>query len=186
MTINSLQLAAGLVGILTATTAIASSHSKHPDDSQLRACRDSLAYHSDFKKLPMAAFSVYPGSHEHGNVDWSVAWEGRQANGSCKVTGKGKIEHFKVRYDSGPVHSEKHHKDHKNGGFYYDRHAAKWRDPSGAVCHTCTPENGFPDHRHADKKWKADNHLEREMARQMNRQLSEQDIKNINKMYNNQ
>lgn len=29
-------------------------------------------------------------------------------------------------------------------GFYYDKHVGKWRDPAGDVCHTCTPENGFP------------------------------------------
>ena len=30
------------------------------------------------------------------------------------------------------------------GGFYYDRHVGQWRDPEGEICHTCTPENGFP------------------------------------------
>lgn len=34
----------------------------------------------------------------------------------------------------------------KYGGFYYDRHVGKWRDPDDEVCHTCTPENGFPAH----------------------------------------
>ena len=177
-------LAVALLAGTTVSTVLASDHhNKHPDDSQLRACRDSLAYHSKFKNLPMAAFSVYPGTHEHGNVDWSVTWEGRLANGSCKVTKHGKVEHFKIRYDSGPTHHEKHHKHEASGGFYYDRHSSKWRDASGAVCHTCTPENGFPDHKKADKNWKPDNHLEREMERQLNRELSQKDIETLRKLY---
>ena len=31
-------------------------------------------------------------------------------------------------------------------GFYFDRGANAWKDPSGEICHTCTPDNGFPDH----------------------------------------
>jgi hypothetical protein len=31
-------------------------------------------------------------------------------------------------------------------GFYFDRHIGQWRDPDGEICHSCTPENGFPDH----------------------------------------
>jgi len=31
-------------------------------------------------------------------------------------------------------------------GFYYDRGVHKWRDPDGVICHTCTPENGYPAH----------------------------------------
>ena len=33
-----------------------------------------------------------------------------------------------------------------DGGFYFDRDANAWKDPSGEICHTCTPDNGFPDH----------------------------------------
>ena len=33
-------------------------------------------------------------------------------------------------------------------GFYYDRHMGQWRDPDGEVCHSCTPENGFPARQH--------------------------------------
>ncbi|KAA1188896.1 hypothetical protein F0M18_16980 [Pseudohalioglobus sediminis] len=167
-----------LLVLLSADLALA--EHKHPTDQQLRACRDRLAYESKFKHLPMAAFSVNSGTHHHSNVDWTVSWGGRFATGTCKVNKHGGVEKVHTNYDSGPVKESGHHHHHAGkdagaGGFYYDYHVNRWRDPSGQVCHTCTPENGFPNHGRKQQEWHPQNHLEREASRHLNRSLTEAD-----------
>ena len=64
--------------------------------------------------------------------------------GYCKINRDGTVLRLKVE----------HHKKYQTssndeqGDFYYDRHTGQWRDPDGEVCHSCTPENGFPRHPH--------------------------------------
>ena len=174
-----------LIIIGTSLTAVlAQASHRLPSDTQLRACRDKLAYHSKFSKLPMAAFSVSSGTHKHSNVDWSVKWDGRHASGTCKVGEGGGIESFNIRRDSRDGKHQSHNQSGSQtmGDFYYDRHVNKWRDPDGRVCHTCTPENGFPNHGQKDQQWKPKNHLEREMSRHLNRTLTEQDLKNLRQL----
>ena len=75
-------------------------------------------------------------------VDWSVNTENETARGFCKVTKGGDVVRVKTLY----------HKTYKKNnandfdGFYYDEHLGQWRDDSGQICHTCTPDNGFPGH----------------------------------------
>lgn len=147
---------------------------------QLIACRDEVHFGKHgFSDLPMAAFSVWSGGDKpSGNADWAIKWDGLKASGTCKV---------------GPNNNKVHkvtvlNKRQKGGGgskndFYYDRHLAAWRDPDGRVCHTCTPENGFPDHgahdrAHAQHRTK----LEKQMQRNISNSLSQSDIDNINAM----
>ncbi|MEH6587904.1 MAG: hypothetical protein V7720_15190 [Halioglobus sp.] len=97
----------------------------------------------EFEAVPMAAFSL--NGHHHHNLLWTIHWDGQTATGSCKYHDG----HFKgVEVNNHLQHSHKQKKsDHykgKYGGFYYDRHVGQWRDPEGEICHTCTPENGFP------------------------------------------
>jgi hypothetical protein len=157
------------------------SRSKHPSDAQLRACRDAVQEQSEYRDLPNAAFSVYPGTHEHGNVDWSVVWDGLQAHGTCKVKDSGTVKHVKTLGSKG---KNQKHKTGAGGydGFYYDRHQGKWRDPEGNVCYTCTPENGFPNHGATDKQWRPKNKYERNMQKQLNNSLSDEDIRNLNSL----
>ena len=142
---------------------------------QLIACRDEVHFgNHGFSDQPMAAFSVWSGGDRRGgNADWAVKWDGLKANGTCKV---------------GPNNHKVHkvtiiNKRQKGGGnagnndYYYDRHIAAWRDPGGKICHTCTPENGFPDHGAHDKAHaKHRTKLEKQMQRHMNNSLSQNDI----------
>lgn len=151
---------------------------------QLIACRDEVHFGKHgFSDLPMAAFSVWSGGDKpSGNADWAVKWDGLKANGTCKV---------------GPNNNKVHkvtviNKRQKGGGggaknnFYYDRHVAAWRDPDGKICHTCTPENGFPDHGAHDRAHKEHRtKLEKQLQRHINNSLSQGDIDNINAMVAN-
>jgi len=134
----------------------------------------------------MVAFSVHSGTHKHRNVDWTVSWDGRKANGTCRVNEDGRVEEFNIRHDSGSGHKASHHNgaEKPEQGFYYDRHVNQWRDPDGRACHTCTPENGFPNHGQKDQHWKPKNHYEREMSRQLNRTLTDDDLRNLRNLYN--
>ena len=99
----------------------------------------------EFARLPMAAFSA--SGHHHHNILWTIHWDGQTANGSCKVH-DGHFKGIDIHTHLKHAHKQKKSDNYKGayGGFYYDRHVAKWRDPDGHVCHTCTPENGFPKH----------------------------------------
>lgn len=107
-------------------------------------CKQEVMNHTrEFSDIPMAAFSTR--GHHHDSVIWNIHWDGRTANGSCKFHN----DHFK----GVQIHTHLQHSHHQKksehyqgqyGGFYYDHHVAKWRDPDGEICHTCTPENGFP------------------------------------------
>ena len=97
---------------------------------------------NEFMELPMAAISL---SDHHDGVKWVINWDGQFAKGVC-IYKHGEFKGLKIKKHL------KHHGKHQGsqdyqgsyGGFYYDRHIAKWRDPDGKVCHSCTPENGFP------------------------------------------
>ena len=112
-------------------------------------CKNSVA--ERFSDASMADISVsasVPLKHGEARVDWSVQTEKTSAMGYCKVNKGGdvvkvKIDHHKKYHDSDP--GGKSGSDEQDG-FYYDKHIGKWRDPAGETCHTCTPENGFPDH----------------------------------------
>ncbi|MEA3292491.1 MAG: hypothetical protein U9Q71_09360 [Pseudomonadota bacterium] len=108
-----------------------------------RACKNSVA--ETFYDAVMADISVsrsVPMKHGEARIDWSVQSEGTLARGFCKVNAGGDVVRLKTlshkRY-------EKSGGDEQDG-FYYDEHIGTWRDPSGETCHSCTPENGFPNH----------------------------------------
>lgn len=131
-------LAGAMTALLGATGSAYSAFEMGP-----KACKNAVA--ERFDQAVMADISVSRPSHKrHGEakVDWSVSNESTSAMGYCKINRDGTVLKLKVE----------HHKQYSNAGndeqdgFYYDRHTHQWRDPDGEVCHSCTPENGFPSH----------------------------------------
>lgn len=117
---------------------------------QMQACKLAALNKPKLQDLPMAAISVRPGN-KINDVRFSVRWEGTKGHGICKVSNDGYVEHVNIQ----ELHTfQKRHHQSSTGapkdidGFYYDRHSEQWRDPDGEVCHSCTPENGFPIRQH--------------------------------------
>jgi len=114
----------------------------------MKNCENALLGKEKFKGLPMAAFSVRPGRDDQ-HAHFTVRWDGLKADGHCIVDKHGKVNDVTiVNFDDGRKGNQKGGNPHDRGGFYYDTHMGKWRDPDGRVCHTCTPENGFPKPSH--------------------------------------
>ncbi|MGI9201769.1 MAG: hypothetical protein ACR2QL_11960 [Woeseiaceae bacterium] len=161
--------------------------------AEMKACEIAVLEKPKFQDLPMAAVSVYPGK-DAKHAHWSIRWDGLKAEGGCKIGKHGGIAsvHVKQLHDNrGKHHGDKHknNKDREGGddldGFYYDRHVNEWRDPGGRICHTCTPENGFPDHgSKSQSKYVPKNHFEKQMQHDMRNMLSDEDIKNLNALGN--
>lgn len=161
--------------------------------AEMKACEIAVLEKPKFQDLPMAAVSVYPGK-DAKHAHWSIRWEGLKAEGGCKIGKHGGIAsvHVKQVHDNrGKHHDDRHKNDqdwqHGNdlSGFYYDRHVNEWRDPGGRVCHTCTPENGFPDHGNKQhSNYVPKNHFEKQMQHDMKNMLSDEDIKNLNALGN--
>jgi len=112
------------------------------------ACENAVG--ERFTSASMADITASKAYHKNGSearVDWSVTTEDESAMGYCKVNRDGtvlrlKVEHHK-RYHRRPQHED------VIDGMYYDRHSRNWRmEDTDEVCHTCTPENGFPRHGH--------------------------------------
>ena len=167
---RSLLLAVALTSLLGASGSVVALGEK--------SCKNSVA--EKFTDAVMADISVsrsIPKKHGEARVDWSVQSESITARGFCKVNAGGDVVKLKTLY---------HKKYNKPGsddqdGFYYDEHMGKWRDPAGDICHTCTPDNGFPDHSNRDRgSHNNQTKLEREMEDEIRNSLSDQDIKNIN------
>lgn len=130
---------------MVAALFVFSAHASMNTEHAAQCKNEVMTRTHEFKHLPMAAFSV-SGTHHH-NILWTVHWEGQTGNGSCKFHDGHfkKVEiHTHLKHASKQKHSDKY--KGKYGGFYYDRHVGQWRDPDGEICHTCTPENGFPKH----------------------------------------
>lgn len=112
-------------------------------------------------------------------VDWSVNLENETARGFCKVTKGGDVVRVKT------LHHKTYKKSSSNDeydGFYYDEHLGKWRDNSGEICHSCTPENGFPDHAAYGRDHRPKNDLERQMEQNLSDSLSQEDIRELNSL----
>jgi len=116
---------------------------------RMEACKVAVLGKSEFRGLPMAAVSVFHGKDKK-HPTFTVRWEGLKANGKCKVGDENRVR--KVHIDQ--IHDGRSNNNNYNNsnwndsnneeGFYYDCHVNKWRDPGGRVCHSCTPDNGFP------------------------------------------
>lgn len=129
-----------------AATIFASNTQASINPDHVRECKNVVMTETrEFQDIPMAGFSV--GGKHHHNVLWSIHWDGQTANGSCKFH-DGHFKGVEIQTHLKHAHHQKksEHYKGKYGGFYYDRHIGQWRDPDGEVCHTCTPENGFPRH----------------------------------------
>ncbi|MCK5697696.1 MAG: hypothetical protein KAI02_06010 [Gammaproteobacteria bacterium] len=114
--------------------------------AQMKACKMAVLNESQFEDLPMVAVSVYPGKKSN-HAHFSVRWNGIKADGHCKVSGFDRVNKVKIKqFHDDRRGNTKNYQSEERDGFYWDRHIGKWRDPAGETCHTCTPENGFPNH----------------------------------------
>lgn len=111
--------------------------------TQMKACKIAVLDKSQFSSFPMAAVSVRPGS-KNNHVRFNVDWEGATGHGNCKVSTDGYVKEVNVKQFKA---AGGHHKDHsgfvEQDDFWRDK-SGRWIDPDGEVCHSCTPENGFP------------------------------------------
>ena len=153
--------------------------------AQMKACKMAVLEQSKFHDLPMAAVSVYPGKKQN-RAHFSVRWEGLKAEGNCKVSGDNYVEKVKIKkYHDGRYNDrDKGYDSEGMEGFYFDRHVGKWRDPKGRVCHTCTPDNGFPDHsrNHYYDESRPKNKWEAMMQDDLRNKLSDKDIRALNSL----
>lgn len=146
---------------------------------QLIACRDEV--HFGITVFPICQWLLF----RSGMVATSPAatpngrWNG-MASGPVAPAVLAPVT-TRVHKDTILKQRDRHKPESEAGGFYYDRHIAAWRDPDGQVCHTCTPENGFPDHGAHDRAHRQHKtKLERQMTRSINNSLSQGDIDMIN------
>jgi hypothetical protein len=133
---------------LIGAACIALSMQASAGSEQRNLCKSAVMTETrEFMDIPMAAFSM--NGHHHHNLFWTVHWDGQTANGSCKFH-NGHFKGVEIQTHLKHSHHQKKSKHYQGqyGGFYYDHHVGKWRDPDGHACHTCTPENGFPDRGH--------------------------------------
>jgi len=162
----SKKLSRGLVAGLCGAAIFAGSTAALADASateRMRACKNAVLEKSEFRGLPQAAVSVFHGKDKK-HPTYTVRWDGLNANGKCKVGSEGKVKKVRIdkihdnrsddRYNDNRYNNNNNynyngnsnHWDNSSNGddFYYDRHTGQWRDPAGDVCHSCTPDNGFP------------------------------------------
>lgn len=107
--------------------------------AQMKSCKNSVAH--KHTKPSMADISVSPkagGKHNQALVAWTVDLDGYKTRGTCTLSDDGHA--LKI------ATTEKVGGEFDMEGFYYDRHAGKWRDPAGDIYHTRTPESGVPRH----------------------------------------
>lgn len=152
--------------------------------AQMKACKSAVLDHSKFHDLPMAAVSVYPGKKKN-HAHFTVRWDGLKADGNCKVSGRDYVDKVTVKHfhDGRTGNRDGGYDSEGLDGFYWDRHIGMWRDPDGRRCHTCTPENGFPDHSrsyHGGSHPK--NKYERIMQEEMFNKFSDDDLRALNSL----
>ncbi len=138
MSLTGAVLLAGFSPVIAATTS---------EIVQMKACKLAVLEKPKLRDFPMAAVSVYPGNREN-HVTFTVRWDGAKGHGNCKVSNDGIVEKVTLKkFSSG----------HNNSGSVTEQDGffvggdGKWHDPSGEVCHSCTPENGFPAQKNHSK-----------------------------------
>ncbi len=150
----------------------------------MKACKVAVLEKSKFRDLPMAAVSVYPGNKQN-KAHFTVKWDGLRGEGNCIVDGS-YVEKVKInQFHDGRTANKPPKWESKDSldGFYWDRQIGMWRDPAGRKCHSCTPENGFPNKsRSSYSSYSSKNEFERQMQRQIRNGLSDEDIRALNHM----
>jgi hypothetical protein len=143
------------------------------------ACENEVA--ERFPNASMADIVATPSVAIKGGalrVDWSIHMENETARGFCKVTKGGDVVRLKVLHHK--TYKQKKSSNDDFDGFYYDEHLGKWRTDDGEICHSCTPENGFPAHHSHSKKYHKQSKLEHQMEDHLRNQLSQDDINSLN------
>ena len=113
--------------------------------SQMKVCKIAILNQPQLHDFPMAAISVRPGKKPN-RVAYTLRWEGASGHGYCRVTPEGDVREIKLKsfHRGGGGGNNLDSGGHvEQDGFWRDDRG-RWIDPSGEVCHTCTPENGFP------------------------------------------
>lgn len=114
-------------------------------NAQMEACKIAALNTPKLHDYPMAALSVRPGKKEN-HVGFTLKWDGASGKGYCRVTPDGVVKEVKLNKFHGAgsaSHPNNNGEYMEQDGFFRDG-SGRWRDPSGEVCHSCTPENGFP------------------------------------------
>ena len=114
--------------------------SSEASGGQMKSCKNSVA--EKHTEASMADISVSPkagGKHNEVLVAWTVDHKGSKTHGTCTVSDDDHV--LKLATTGGGKQAGG---ELEQDGFYYDKHVGKWRDPAGEICHSCTPENGFP------------------------------------------
>lgn len=177
-------ISGGFVCGISAALLLMSGSASAATVAQMKACKMAVLEKPKFHDLPMAAVSVYPGKKKN-RAHFSVRWDGLKADGHCKLGGYDQVEKVKVKsfHDGRTGNHDSDYNSEGLDGFYWDRHIGGWRDPKGRRCHTCTPENGFPDH---SRSYYGNSHpknkFERMMQTEMQNKLSDEDIKALNSL----
>ena len=133
-------IAAGLVASEMSKDDGDGGSSTEASAEQMKSCKNSVA--GKFIDASMADISVSPksgGQHNEVLVAWTVDLDGAKTHGTCTLSEQGHVLDVTTTDKAGSKGG-----DLEQDGFYYDKHVGKWRDPAGEICHTCTPENGFP------------------------------------------
>lgn len=160
------------------TTLLAASGSAYAIGEQ--ACEvEVTGLFPDASMADVVASPSVPIKHGALRVDWSVNTENETARGFCKVTKGGDVVRVKTLHHKA---YKKHSNNDEYDGFYYDEHRGKWRDDRGEICHTCTPENGFPDHASHGRKYRSNDDLGQQMEQYLRDSLTQEDIRNINNL----
>ena len=171
------------IGLSGSLMLLVSSSSFAVSGAGMKACEMAILGKPKFHDLPMAAVSVYPGKRKN-HAHFTVRWDGMKADGNCKLNGDYVQQVNIKKYNDGRSGNSSGNDWENSGdldGFYYDKHQGQWRDPSGRICHTCTPENGFPDRsRGYHYDYRPKNEYEEQMQRDLRNMLSDDDIKNLN------
>jgi len=107
----------------------------------MKTCHDSVWDQNEFKDIPNAGISIESGAvKDNGRiaVHWRVDWDNKHARGVCVLRPNGELLKFQT-------HANEADFEHGAGSdIYFDTRSRKWKTDDGQVCHTCTPENGFP------------------------------------------
>lgn len=112
---------------------------------QMEACKTAALNKPKLRDFPMAAISVRPGQKPN-RVAFTIQWDGAKGKGHCQVSPEGHVKEVVLKNFHGAgsaSHPNNNGQYLEQDGFFRDG-SGRWRDPSGEVCHTCTPENGFP------------------------------------------
>ena len=133
------------LGFAGAILLMGTSQAMAASASQMKVCKPAILNEPQLRDFPMAAVSVRPGNKPN-RVAFTIQWDGASGHGYCRVTPDGDVREIKLR----SFHRGDGGDSHRDSGGYVEQDGfsrndwGQWIDPAGEICHSCTPENGFP------------------------------------------